>query len=89
MPAVEGSTINQKVLVWARGKLGQKVGRGECWDLADRALHHAGGQSSTTVGKDDDYIWGDRVDLKDVQLGDVLQFSDFIVTTVTKTESSF
>ena len=38
MPPADGSTVNQKALVWARGKLGQKVGRGECWDLADRAL---------------------------------------------------
>ena len=25
--------INSKVVTWAHGKLGQQVGRGECWDL--------------------------------------------------------
>jgi len=26
----ESLTTNQKVVVWARGKLGHKIGRGEC-----------------------------------------------------------
>jgi hypothetical protein len=25
-------TLNQKVVVWARGHLGKVVGAGECWD---------------------------------------------------------
>ena len=56
----DNATINQKVLIWARGKKGQQVGAGECWDLADRALRHAGAQSSTTTGKNDDYIGASR-----------------------------
>jgi hypothetical protein len=83
-------TLNQKVVIWARGKTGQQVGkRGECWDLADQALRHSGAQSSTTTGKDDDYVWGDPVDLKDVQPGDILQFRDHDVTTVTETKTEF
>jgi hypothetical protein len=89
MPGDDASAINQKVVIWARGKLGQKVGRGECWDLADRALTQAKAQSSTTVGKDDDYVWGTAVDLKDFRLGDILQFRDFVVTTTTYTETTF
>lgn len=89
MAGGDASNINQKVVIWARGKLGQKVGSGQCWDLADRALRHAGAQSSTTVGKDDDYVWGAAVDLRDVRMGDIFQFRDFIVTTTTHTETTF
>ena len=84
-----GDPINTKAVVWARGRIGQQVGRGECWDLADQALRKAGGASSTTTGKDDDYVWGDLVELPDVQPGDVLQFRDFKVTTTTTTDVTF
>jgi hypothetical protein len=34
--------FNQKVYTFAQSQAGQRVGAGECWDLADRALKHAG-----------------------------------------------
>ncbi|MDE2454274.1 MAG: hypothetical protein KGL43_11840 [Burkholderiales bacterium] len=81
-------TLNQKVLIWARGKLGQQVGRGECWDLGESALSHAGAQTSNDlgpVGDDEDYIWGDPVsDLGDVQPSDLLQIRDHVATTTTQ-----
>jgi hypothetical protein len=80
---------NQDVLVWARGKIGRQVGKGECWDLADQALKKAGAESSTTTGKDDDYVWGDEIPLKDAQPGDVLQFRDFTVTTRVDTKVTY
>ncbi|MDX2024324.1 MAG: hypothetical protein SF187_29045 [Deltaproteobacteria bacterium] len=83
------NSLNQKVLIWARGKRGRKVGRGECWDLADQALHHAGALSSTTTGKDDDYVWGTLVETKDLLPGDVLQFRDFVIVTKTKRTITF
>lgn len=73
--------VNQSVLLWARGKLGQQVGRGQCWDLAHRALRHAGAHTSTTRGKDDNYVWGDPVALKDVIPGDILQLRDHVMLT--------
>lgn len=82
-------TMNQRVVIWARGKKGQQVGRGECWDLADQALRKAGARSSLTTGGDDDYVWGDSVALKDVVPGDILQLRDHIVTTTTKTQVRF
>src|ERR1700709_2207639 len=75
--------INKTVVSWAHGKLGQQVGRGECWDLVDHALRAAGALSSTTTGHHDDYVWGSRIRLEEVTPGDVLQFRDFIVTTRT------
>ena len=86
-------TINQKVIAWARGKLGQQVGKGECWDLAERALKSAGAQTSYDLGSvdpDSDYVWGDPVDqLKDIEPGDVLQFRDHEVRTLTETTITF
>jgi len=73
--------INSRVVTWAHGKLGQQVGRGECWDLIDHALRAAGARSSTTTGRDDDYVWGRLIRLEEVSPGDVLQFRDFVITT--------
>jgi hypothetical protein len=86
------TTLNQKVLEYARGKFDQQVGRGECWDLAEEAVTKSGGESSTKLtgvnGKafeTADYKWGTPVELKDAQPGDVLQFNghSFEVKTTT------
>ena len=86
-------TINQKVVNWARAQSGKQVGKGECWDLADRALRQTGAQSSADLGPmddDADYVWGDEIsDLKDVHPGDILQFRDFAVTTTVETETRY
>ena len=86
-------TINQKVTVWAHGKLGKKIGRGECWDLGEEALKQAGAQTSNDlgpVGSDTDYIWGDPIsDISKVEPGDILQIRDHVITTTTKTEYLF
>jgi len=76
-----GDEISSKVVTWAHGKLGQQVGRGECWDLIDRALRAAGARSSTTTGRDDDYVWGRLIRLEEVSPGDILQFRNFVITT--------
>jgi len=76
--------VNRKIVSWAHGKLGQQVGRGECWDLVDNALRAAAARSSTTTGHDDDYVWGTSIPLQQVVPGDVLQFRNFLVTTKTE-----
>lgn len=86
------SDLGSKALIWARGKVGQQVGKGECWDLANQALKNAGARSSADygpVGPDDDYIWGNEVLLKDAQPGDILQFRDYVMITKTITEVTF
>jgi hypothetical protein len=85
-------TTNQKVLVWAHGKVGKKVGRGECWDLGEEALKQAGAQTSNDlgpVGDDEDYVWGDPIDIKDLDPGDVLQLRAHVAKTTTETEYTF
>ncbi len=79
-------STNQKVVVWAQGKLGQKIGRGECWDLGEEALKQAGASTSNDlgpVGADTDYVWGDPVDIGKVEAGDILQLRNHLVTTKT------
>ena len=88
----ESLTTNQKVVVWARGKLGHKIGRGECWDLGEEALKQAGASTSTDLGPlgaDTDYVWGDAIDLAKVQPGDILQIRNHVVTTTTVIEYKF
>jgi hypothetical protein len=85
-------TTNQKVLLWVQGKVGKKVGRGECWDLGEEALKQAGAQTSNDlgpVGDDEDYVWGDPIDIKDVDPGGILQLRDHVVKTTTETEYTF
>jgi hypothetical protein len=89
----ETLTPNQKVVIWARGKLGHKIGRGKCWDLGEQALKQAGANTSNDLGpveEDSDYIWGDPVgDLSKIEPGDVLQIRDHLVTTETTIEYLF
>jgi hypothetical protein len=86
-------TTNQKVVVWARGKLGQKIGRGECWDLGEQALKQAGASTSNDLGPveaDTNYVWGDPIsDISKIEPGDVLQIRDHLVTTTTTIEYTF
>jgi hypothetical protein len=85
---MEGS-LNQKVLVWARGQMKKRVGRGECWDLADHALRHAGARSSTTRGSNDDYVWGEEIPISAALPGDILQFRDHVVMTTTTVKTTW
>jgi hypothetical protein len=77
---------NQAVLIKSRGEIGKTVGDGSCWAFVHKVLTKAGAASSTTTGEDDDYVWGTPIELKDIQPGDVLQFRDFVIKTVTETE---
>ena len=72
--------LGDQVLTFARRHIGNKVGSGECYDLADRALRNAGAKSAPDYGKitpTADYIWGREVGLADVQPGDIIQFRDY------------
>lgn len=78
---------SQKVYQWARQQLNKRVGAGECWDLADRALRQAGARSSATTGRDDNYDWGTPINpVQAVIPGDVLQFRGYTVKTTVTTK---
>jgi hypothetical protein len=85
--------LNQKIMTWAKGRVGKPVGRGTCWDLGEEALKKAGAKTSNDlgpVGDDTDYVWGEELaNVKDVRRGDILQIRDHLVTTTTVTTTTF
>jgi hypothetical protein len=57
----ESNPINEKVVEFARAKLGEQVGNGECWTLAHEAVKSAGARSSPAYPDNPnkgDYVWG-------------------------------
>ncbi|MDQ3100930.1 MAG: hypothetical protein M3R08_06060, partial [Bacteroidota bacterium] len=54
--------LNQKVVEYVQLNMKQKVGRGECWDLAAAALEHAG------AAWDGKYQFGTPVDVKSAEV---------------------
>jgi hypothetical protein len=88
--------LGDQVVAFAREKLGQSVGNGECFDLADQALRSAGAKSAAdfgTVTPNADYVWGTAVSLADVQPGDIIQFRNYrydrTIATDTRTDTDF
>jgi hypothetical protein len=67
--------LGDEIVQFARSKLGQKVGNGECTSLAVAALRHCGAQRPDPV----EGIWGEEVkSLRDLQPGDILQFENAV-----------
>jgi hypothetical protein len=67
--------LNEKVLAFAREKLGTSVGDGSCTTLAVEALKEAGARRYPMGDPEGDYTWGEPVaSFKDALPGDVLQF---------------
>jgi hypothetical protein len=83
------SLLAARIIGFARARLGTQVGDGQCYDLADAALHAAGARSAPDFGQvtpDADYVWGRPVDVKDARPGDIVQFRNFnIATTISTT----
>jgi hypothetical protein len=87
-------SLAQKVHAYASGRFGQQVGRGDCYDLADHALKHAGAKSAPNFGKitkNANYIWGKEIKLIDARSGDILQLRKhkIKIITVKKTKKSY
>jgi hypothetical protein len=86
-----GASIGQQVVTYARGQHGHRVGDGQCFALADRALRNANARSAAdygTVTREADYQWGTSVTLAELQPGDVIQFRDYVFQRVTVTTDS-
>lgn len=61
--------IQRGVVNFAADNIGRRIGRGECWDLADQALRAAGAEPPKG------YTFGTPVPLDEIQPGDILQFT--------------
>jgi hypothetical protein len=70
--------LNRKVLEFARGQLGKKVGDGECSTLAREALQYAGARIFPWA-RSGDFIWGRPVaSFAEALPGDIVQFRDTV-----------
>jgi hypothetical protein len=82
-PSGAGDTsagLADRILGFARRQRGNRVGNGECFTFADRALTTAGARSAAdygTVTPNADYVWGTSVSLSNLQPGDVIQMRDY------------
>lgn len=63
------ATYGGRMVRYCIEKLGTRVGNGECWTLAERAVTKAG--ASPPVG----YNWGDELCPEQAMPGDVMQFT--------------
>jgi hypothetical protein len=71
--------LNRKVVEYARGCLGEKVGDGQCTALASSALRAAGARRFPFGGTGGDYVWGrEVVSFREALPGDLLQFRDAV-----------
>ncbi len=85
------AAASQSTLVaqFASGRLGQSVGDGECFALADQALRSIGVKSASdfgTISRNADYVWGREVTIGQAQVGDVIQFRNFGFEETTRTD---
>ena len=77
--AVELPTLNRKVVEYATGRVGEKVGDGQCTALASSALRFAGARRFPFGGTGGDYVWGRPVgSFREAIPGDVVQFRDAV-----------
>ena len=76
------------VLEFAQSQRRNRVGDGECWTLAERALQSAGANTSSdlqNVSRTVNYVWGTAVTIATAQPGDIVQFRDGFTNTRTVT----
>jgi hypothetical protein len=71
--------INDKILAYAREKVGQSVNDGECTGLVVEALKAAKARRYPPFGGEDDYVWGIPVTVRaQIRPGDIIQFRDAV-----------
>lgn len=63
------------IVTWLTGKIDATIDRGECWDAAERAIQTV---AAKRPGKEL-YVWGRVVTIGSLQVGDILQFTNFKV----------
>lgn len=73
--------VNAKIIEYCNGEVGNKVGRGECWDLAKYALNHSNAKWAPP------FSFGKKLKSgEEVLPGDIIQFAN--VKIVNKDKST-
>lgn len=76
-----------EIVGYAVGKVGQKVGDGECTRLVEKALNKAGKKVTKdfgVVGRKEDYVWGLQITLNDAHPGDIIQFRNHVMAVTVR-----
>jgi hypothetical protein len=78
--SAEPTPLHDKVVAFARSRLGEKVGSGECTALAIEALRFAGAKlPGRGDASQEAWAWGDELkSLRDARPGDILQFENAV-----------
>ena len=73
--AQELPELNAKIIAFVNKNIGKKVGRGECWDLAQIPL------DEYQADWDGQYKYGEKIDYKKDKVlpGDIIQFEKVII----------
>lgn len=82
-------TMADQIVSFARNRRGDRVGNGECFTLADRALRGAGARSAADFGEvvpEADYVWGTSINQSDLRPGDIIQMRDYHCDLEIRTE---
>jgi len=86
-------SMADQIVAFPRSHYGERVGDGQCFALADRALRSAGARSAADFGQitgDADYVWGTSVALANVHPGDIVQLRDYQYSwRIDRTDGSF
>lgn len=70
--------LNKKIISFVKANIGKRVGRGECWDLAEKPLNEYNAKWDKL------YEFGRKLDLKKEKIlpGDIIQFQNVQIKTV-------
>lgn len=85
------ANLADRITAFARRRVTQAEGNGQCFTLVDRALRHAGAKSAHDFGEitpDADYVWGNATSLTDLRAGDIIQFRDYVFTRTVVTNNA-
>ena len=85
MPRPITPSEGQRIVSFVLGHIGSAIDRGECWDVAERGILSISARRPRTASL---YEWGSVITVSQLQPGDVLQFSNFVMR-VTQRDTSW
>lgn len=85
------ASMADRIVGYARRRMSNRVGDGECFALVHRALRSAGAKSARDYGDvtpDADYVWGRAINRSELRRGDIIQFRNYELEVETTTSLS-
>lgn len=85
MPRPITPSEGQQIVSFVQRSMGSPIDRGECWDVAERGILSI---SARRPQQSSLYVWGSVITVSQLQPGDILQFSNFVMR-VTQPDTSW